>query len=269
MNSKIHFPDVFMLLGKAMVGSVLLVLLSFSPTVAQQSNGSESAPADTTAAKQDSTAQDSTKQKEKTFSDYITDDAVSMEGMLTVHKVKDKYYFEIPDSLFGRDIMAVTREAKTPTGARYGGEQANRQVVRFKKGPEKKVLLKVITYVNVAEDTTQAIHQAVTNSNMQPIIGAFDVKAERKDTSVLIDVTDFLKKPNQAFELPPLTKQRYKIKNQINDRTFIESVRAYPINVEVRVVRTYDVNPPSLGSSSGPSVNLTAGVNAGVVTYEL
>src|SRR5690606_6318187 len=66
-----------------------------------------------------------------------------------------------------------------------------------------------------------------------------------------------------------LTKQRYKIKNQINDRTFIESVRAYPINVEVRVVRTYDVNPPSLGSSSGPSVNLNAGVNAGVVTYEL
>src|SRR5690606_3886803 len=206
------------------------------------------------------TEQDSTKQKEKSFRDFITDEAITSAGMFTVHKVKNKYYFELPDSIFQRDIIAVTREAKTPTGAGYGGEQANRQIVRFEKGPDKKVFLRVITYVNVAQDTSQAIHAAVTNSNMQPIIGAFDIKATRKDTSVLIEVTDFLKKPNQAFELPPITKQRFKIKNQVNDRSFIQSVRAYPINVEIRVVRTYEVNPPSLGSNSGPAQNLNAGI---------
>lgn len=264
MNPKTLSTPVLQTLGKLIFLPLFFALLALSPVEAQQPTEDDKPAADST-----STEQDSTKQKEKSFSDFITDKAITSEGMLTVHKVKDKYYFELPDSIFQRDIMAVTREAKTPTGAGYGGEQANRQVVRFEKGPDKKVLLRVITYVNVAEDTTQSIHAAVTNSNMQPIIGAFDIKATRKDTSVLIEVTDFLKKPNQAFELPPITKQRFKIKNQANDRSFIQSVRAYPINVEIRVVRTYEVNPPSLGSNSGPAQNLNAGINAGVVTYEL
>lgn len=264
MNPKTLSTPVLQTLGKLIFLPLFFALLALSPVEAQQPTEDDKPAADST-----STEQDSTKQKEKSFSDFITDKAITSEGMLTVHKVKDKYYFELPDSIFQRDIMAVTREAKTPTGAGYGGEQANRQVVRFEKGPDKKVLLRVITYVNVAEDTTQSIHAAVTNSNMQPIIGAFDIKATRKDTSVLIEVTDFLKKPNQAFELPPITKQRFKIKNQVNDRSFIQSVRAYPINVEIRVVRTYEVNPPSLGSNSGPAQNLNAGINAGVVTYEL
>lgn len=266
-HSRSFMTPIFFLTNR-MVFLIFFLLLAFNLGMAQ-SPDSKPAGQDSTAAQKDSIAQDSTKSKEKTFSDYITKDAVSMAGMLTVHKVKDKYYFELPDSIFHRDIMAVTRIAKTPTGAGYGGEQTNRQVLRFIKGPEKKVFLKVITYVNVAEDTTQAIHAAVTNSNMQPIIGAFDIKATKKDTSVLIEVTDFLKKPNQAFELPPLTKQRYKIKSQANDRTYIQSVRAYPINVEVRVVRTYEVNPPSLGSGNSQTIDLNAGIHAGVVTFEL
>ncbi len=243
--------------------SLIITFSSVGTTLAQEVQ-------DTTREKpanQDSTKQDST--KEKQFTDYITDDAHSQTGLVTVHQVKEKYYFEIPDSIFGRDIITVTRIAKTPTGAGYGGEQANRQVIRFEKGPDKKAFMRVISYINVAEDTTQMIYKAVANSNMQPIIGAFDIKATRKDTSVLIDVTNFFKKPNQVFDLPPLTKQRYKIKSLAADRSYIKSISTYPINVEVRAVRTYTVNPPSLGPSKGPSQNLHAGVQAGVVTYEI
>lgn len=243
--------------------SLIITFSSVGTTLAQEVQ-------DTTrekTANQDSTKQDST--KEKQFTDYITDDAHSQTGLVTVHQVKEKYYFEIPDSIFGRDIITVTRIAKTPTGAGYGGEQANRQVIRFEKGPDKKAFMRVISYINVAEDTTQMIYKAVANSNMQPIIGAFDIKATRKDTSVLIDVANFFKKPNQVFDLPPLTKQRYKIKSLAADRSYIKSISTYPINVEVRAVRTYTVNPPSLGPSKGPSQNLHAGVQAGVVTYEI
>lgn len=249
---------------KYMLTTLAFILATQVVMIAQDSKSNETAVPDSS-----KTTQDSTKQKEKTFTDFITDKALTSKGMFTVHQVKDKYYFELPDSIFQRDIMAVTREAKTPTGAGYGGEQANRQVIRWEKGPGKKVYLRVITYVNVAQDTSQAIQEAVYNSNMQPIIGAFDVKATRKDTSVLIEVTDFLKKPNQAFEMTPITKQRYKIKSQANDRTYIERIRAYPINVEMRVVRTYEVNPPSLGPSTGRTQDLNAGINAGAVTYEL
>jgi hypothetical protein len=118
--------------------ALLLLLFTFSlnqPLVAQEK--SKKADTETSEEKQDSTKED----KEKSFKDIITDEAESMFGLFNVHKVEKKYYFEIPDSIFGRDIMAITRMAKTPTGAGYGGEQSNRQVIRFEKGPDKNVFL--------------------------------------------------------------------------------------------------------------------------------
>src|SRR5690625_7651241 len=92
-------------------------------------------------------AADSTKTKEKTLRDFVPDTARSMEGMLTVHQVKDKYFFELPDSIFGRHIIAVTRIAKNPTGAGYVGEQPNLQAVRFVQRPAHKALIQVITFL--------------------------------------------------------------------------------------------------------------------------
>ncbi len=217
--------------------------------------------------KSDSTS----KKKGKGFHDYITKKAKSMTGMLTVHLVKDKYYFEIPEELFGREIMTITRIAKTPTGAGYGGEQANRQVIRFEKGPKEKVFVRVVNYINVSADSTQPITLAVKNSNLDPIAAAFDIKATRKDTSVLINVTGFFENPNQAFALPPRFKQRYKLTKLEKDRTYIESIRTYPINTEVRTVMTYAVSPPSLSPSTGPrrTVDIPSGMSAGAVTLEL
>jgi hypothetical protein len=58
------------------------------------------------------------------YDKVITDDAHTKKGLFDVHKVKDHYYFEIPDSLLGRDILVVTRFIKTPAGAgNYGGEE--------------------------------------------------------------------------------------------------------------------------------------------------
>lgn len=222
--------------------------------------------------KGDKTGDKKKEEKPKTFQDIITEDAETMEGMLNVHKVDDKHYFEIPESLFGRDILAITRMSKTPTGAGYGGEQANRQVFRFEKGPKKNVFIRIISYVNVA-DSLEPIYQAVQNSNVNPIAAAFDIKAERKDTSILIEVGGFFDKPNQAFDISTRLKNRYKMKAIQKDRSYIESIKAFPINVEVRSVKTYSVTPPTpaRAGSTGRSrtVDLTAGVAAGVVTFEL
>ncbi|MEZ5044641.1 MAG: zinc-dependent metalloprotease [Saprospiraceae bacterium] len=211
------------------------------------------------------------KEDMKTFQELITKEAESMEGMINVHKVEDKYYFELPDNVFGRDILAITRMSKTPTGAGYGGEQANRQVLRFEKGPKKNVFIRIISYINVA-DSLQPIYQAVQNSNVNPIAAAFDIKAIRKDTSVLIEVGGFFDNPNDAFDLPSRMKDRYKMKAIQKDRSYIESIKAFPINVEVRSVKTYSVTPPAPfrpGAPPSSSVDLPGGVAAGVVTFEL
>lgn len=207
---------------------------------------------------------------EKSFNEIITDSAQTMSGMFTVHKVDDKHYFEIPDSLFGRDILAVTRFSKTPTGLGYGGEKANQKVFRFVKGPKENVFIEIVQFINISDEQDAPITTAVENSNMPPIAAAFDIKAERKDTSVLIEVTKFLKKPNQAFSLNPRSEKMYKLSQIQDDRSYIKYVHAYPMNVEIKSVRTYKASPPSLKPNpASPTTDLPAGRAAGFVTMEL
>jgi hypothetical protein len=206
----------------------------------------------------------------KPYKEIITDKAKTTTGLFTIHKVEDKWYFEIPDSIFGREILAITRIAKTATGAGYGGEEANDQVLRFEKGPDHKIFIRVVFYVNVASDTLP-IYQAVKNSNVEPIAASFDLKAFGKDsTGAVIDVTDFFKGDNQVVSLPAALKRAYNLSAPSSDRTYINYIKTFPINTEVRVTRTYSASAPSgFFLSPFPSSNLVAASEAGAVTLEL
>ena len=57
----------------------------------------------------------------KAFSDVITDKAISDEGVFTVHKVDDKYYFEIPMEILDREMLLVSRVAGTTQNLSFGG----------------------------------------------------------------------------------------------------------------------------------------------------
>src|SRR5579872_3989294 len=70
----------------------------------------------------------------KPYSEVITSKAKTNRGLFTTHRVDDKYYFEIPDSVFNRDILVVNRISKAPTGARagflgYAGDQIGESVI--------------------------------------------------------------------------------------------------------------------------------------------
>lgn len=209
----------------------------------------------------------------KPYREVIPASAQTSRGLFTSHKVDDKYFLEIPDSLMGREFMAITRISKAPTGAGYGGEIANRQVLRWERGPEKKLFLRVVSYLNIGSDTLQPIYQAVRNSNMEPITASFDLRAIRKDTSVVIEITDFFKSDNQVVSLDPNTKTRYRLTTPAIDRSFIQRIRSYPINVEVRVVKTYNASTAPMGllptPGPFPSTQLPAASAAGAVTMEL
>jgi hypothetical protein len=209
----------------------------------------------------------------KPYKEVITDKAVSKTGLFTVHRVEDKWYFEIPDSLMGREILAVTRYSKTPAGTNsYGGERVNEQTIRWEKGPTQNLFLRVVTVVSIAPDSTQPIFQAVRNSNLDPIAAAFDIKAYGKDSSsVVIEVTDFFKGDNQAVSLNPGIKRRYNLGPLASDRSYIESIKTYPINTEVATIKTY-ISTPSPGGPGlvpSPSVSLPAAEAAGSVTLGL
>lgn len=206
----------------------------------------------------------------KPYKDVITSKAVTGRGLFTVHKIEEKYFFEIPDSLFGRDIMAVTRFSRVAGGAGvYGGELANQQVVRFEKGPENKVFMRVVTVISVANDSTQPIYQAVRNSNLDPIAAAFDIKSAGKDSSgVVLDVTDFFKGDNQPVSINAASKRRFNFGGLMADRSYIETIRTFPINTEIRTVKTFSSSPSLGGPSPFPSSSIPAASAAGSVTVE-
>ena len=63
------------------------------------------------------------------------------QGLFNVQFWKDKYYFQIPDSLLGRLFMVTTRYVATPVDAGlYGGELANEQVLYFEKNGKQMLL---------------------------------------------------------------------------------------------------------------------------------
>ena len=249
-----------------LIPALLCLTLAVSARHRHKKGSTSGAPA---TAKPDSSA---SKKGPKPYSKVITDKAVSKQGLFTVHKVDDKWYFEIPDSILNREMMVTTRYSKTAGGGGvYAGEMDNEQTIRWEKGPDNKIFLRSVTTISVA-DSTNDIYKAVTNSNLDPISEAFDIKAFGKDSgSVVIDVTDFFKGDNQPVSVSPFSKKRYSLGSQVADRTYIERINTYPINTEVRVVRTFNSTPSFMPQSPGgfPSTTLPAAYAAGVVTLEM
>ncbi|GIL21781.1 MAG: glutaminyl-tRNA synthetase [Bacteroidota bacterium] len=207
----------------------------------------------------------------KPYKQVITAKAKTQKGLFTVHKINEDYFMEIPDSIMGREFMAITRMAKAPAGAGYGGEEQNRQVLRWERGPNNKLFLRAVLTINTSPDEDKPITQAVRNSNVEPIAASFDIKAIRKDTSYVINVTDFFKGDNLLISLDPRTKRSFSLTAIQADRSYIQSMKSFPINTEVKMVKTFTSVLPPQTSGAGPAQvrELPAGASAGVVTVEI
>lgn len=184
------------------------------------------------------------------YDKVITKKAKSDKGLFTIHQVDDDYFYEIPDSLLNREILTVSRIAKTATNLGYGGEEINTQVFRFEKFGDK-ILMRVVSYQNVAADSLP-IFQSVRNSNFEPIVQSFDIKAYSKDSSsVVVDVNSLLSGDVPVFGLDQRSRERYKVRNLDKDRSFIMHLRSYPKNIENRVVLTYNSSAAPSNRSTG------------------
>ncbi len=204
--------------------------------------------------------------KEKAYDRFVTKDAVTKKGLFDVHQVADAYYFEIPDSLFNRELLVVTRFIKTPSGAgNYGGEKIGENTILFEKGPHNNVFLRIATLVSDANEE-DAISKAVNNANITPILEAFEIKAtnDKKKTS-LIEVTEFINSENPLLTLSSAQKSAYKLSALEKDRSYIKKINTYPFNTEIRTVKTYK----ALASKEKRKKQLPAAVLAGVVTLEI
>lgn len=209
----------------------------------------------------------------KPYNEVITSKAITHSGFFKVHRIDDKYYFEIPDSLLSRDILAVNRLTQTQDGVGYGGDQIAQNIIRFEKGPNNKIFLRKVSYAVYAKDSTSPMFNSVKNSNLQPIAAAFDIKAFSKDsTGSVIDLTDFINGDNEILYYSSSAKSSLRIGSLQADKSYTVGVRPYPINIEITAVKTYSRLPAQASSSQGgfggggnATGNLTVELNSSLV----
>ncbi|MEM6770032.1 MAG: zinc-dependent metalloprotease, partial [Bacteroidota bacterium] len=171
------------------------------------------------------------------------------------HRVGDKYYFEIPFSVFEKDILLVSRIAKIPAGLGGGyfnaGTKTNEQVVHFKR-VHNELHLTSESFNNVANEE-DPINLSVAINNYAPIIMGFKIETFNADsTAAVIPVNDlFLRDVPAISGLNPRVRRSYKVRGPDPKRSFISRMNAYPINVEVRHDMTYPAGEPPSNSRTG------------------
>jgi len=191
------------------------------------------AQADTT--KKD-TAKPAPRTPVKKYEKLINKHFTTQKGLFTVHRYKDTVYFEIPQSILHQDIMVINRLTKAPGGyGMYAGEELDEKTITFEKGPDSSIRIRYDLFINQA-DSASAIFKSVVSSSLNPVVESFPIKAYSDDSSsYVIDASKFLRDRSLVNSIDGNTKLGKELNLVTMKDFYVESIHAYPINIEVRV----------------------------------
>lgn len=195
------------------------------------------------------------KSKIKKYDEVIPKEAVTKRGLFRVHRVEESLFYEIPTEVLGADLLWVVQISETTAGSSYAGMPAGDRVVRWEQRGEQ-ILLRDVRF-GIRAETEDPFATAVRASNLAPIIRVFEVKAYGPDKSPVIDVTDLFKKDVPEFSA------RSALNAGVMDstRTFIDEFKAFPRNINVRVLASY---APGRGAGGGDDAPRSSGITASI-----
>jgi hypothetical protein len=182
---------------------------------------------------------------------FIKKDSKIMKGMTSVYIQDEKYYINITDSLLNRDILLVTRISKAAAGIRsrfggYSGDLTNFGMYRFELGPKNNIFLRKIAAGDRSSDSTHVMYSSVQNSNLQAIVASFGIVAQSIDKrNNYIDVTDFFNSDSELLFFKKPDKTNFKLGAMQKESSYISTIKTYPINTEVKCVKTYTLTDDS------------------------
>lgn len=180
--------------------------------------------------------------KIKPYEELITSAAVTDSGLIIVHKIENKYYFELPFDLLEKEILIVTRIAGHVKNLNFGGagmKSRPQQVVRLQRH-DNSVLLRSVSYNSVA-DLEDPVYRSVRNNNFEPVIMSFDILAFNADSTALVFEVNplFTTDVDMIGALSQSQRKNFEIKSLDAKRSFIVRAKSFPKNVEMRHVLTY------------------------------
>jgi hypothetical protein len=186
----------------------------------------------------------------KPFGEVIPDSARSDDGLIATHRFNDKLYFEIADSLLGRELLMVSRVSKAQAELAYGGQKINTQVLRWERRGDE-LLLRVVSHEKTA-NPEDPVYQAVQNSSFEPILKSFSIAARNEDsTGVVFEATDLYTSDVSSLGLPQSAREEYRVRRLDGERTFLNGVESFPQNTDVEVILTYQAESPPSSESTG------------------
>ena len=182
----------------------------------------------------------------------ITREATSKAGVFTVHRIKDRLFYEIPKETLGREFLWVSQIKSTTLGAGYGGQSAGNRIVRWERRGDR-VFLRSVSY-EIRADNKAPIARAVRDANYDPIVMSFNIEALGKNDAPVIEVTRLF-----TTDVPEFSgRTRVRARTFDQSRSFVERATPFPENIEVESIQTYN-NPPDDGGGRGGGAPAPAG----------
>lgn len=186
------------------------------------------------------------------------------EGLFTVRHIDKDWYFEVPEKMLGKLLLTVTRFTSVPQGfSMFGGEEVQRNAVYFELYNEKTMFLRsYATSIDVPEGSK--MEEIMRSATVAPIVWKFDVVGRNPETNaLLVNVTKLFETDTKIGGLIQTDRSQVKLGSLQADRTLIDSIRTYPINVEVGTIRTYAASGAI--SQAERSGFVTVGLNTSIV----
>lgn len=245
------------------IGVVLISCSLSKPVVKSDKKNIQQTPLNSVAGKADTT------KRIKPYKDVITDKSITDDGLFKIHKIDERYYFEIHDSLLNKDILIVNRISKGAAESRlqngligYAGDYIGENVVKFVKGPRQKIFIKRVSYLEVADDSTEnGLYRSILNSSLQPIVASFDIKTISPDSAgYVIDITEYLNGDNDMFFFGSQIKKQIGLGGLQADKSYIQRISSFPCNTEVKTIKTYTFNDQLLTYELNSSIVLLPAV---------
>lgn len=166
------------------------------------------------------------------------------DGFFNVWKYQDRYWFEIPDSLYGRDMLLVTCRARTSMDMGFRSESIDERIFVWNRRGEDKIELRAKSFRKVAADGSE-LSEAVKDCMLPTIIATFDVAGKSDAGNALIEVTDLFRKDLLAFGLDYHLKKKYAIGSLEDKSSYIDYIKSFPTNIDVLSTKTYSLSGTS------------------------
>lgn len=210
---------------------------------------------------------DKTEKKDSTVTkvkkiDELIKKGIYKKGLFNSIQVKTDIYFEIPDSLFGRQFLVVNKLSQVPmqvneAGLNKGMNYENKVISFYHDKVAKKVWVKTIV-PQVSSPKNDAITASVKDNFSESIIEVFDIEAQNNDsTAVAIKVNKIFDGNQKSFN-DVLTNVGLGGSVKAN-LSYVENVKTFPENIVVKSQLTTSVN------EGGVDLAVTLGVTSNIV----